>query len=608
MKGPVRFPIRLKILITLLFVVTGVVSGITFTMANLFHDDKKAYIADLVSNVAISTAEECRSILVGYQERLQVYARIFGNEDLSRPVKASVIKGFFEDFPELVGVVVETEGQEPSSVYNAATLNAHGLTREDMVALRADNPLPLDTILDGEVFIENSTISEKLPTLTLAIRHSRHDGTPFVVSGIVRLDSLWRVAARASSYEVFLADRNGVLLAHSDRKRVARRDTVEVPEKVKAISRQYSASVTHEYEVDGVEIIGGFASVSFGNLVSGAEIQKTAAYLATRDLLFSLMMMALGLLLLATIIGLFWAHRLTRPVEQLSDATKEIAKGKFDIEVNVDARDEIGALAGSFNQMASELMNRDSALLDAQAQLVQSEKMAAFGQLGAGIAHEVKNPLAGILGCAQLSLRKIEKDTPLEKNLLLIEKETRRCKTIIENLLRFARQEKAILEPIEVNPVVHDARAIVAHQLEINKVKLEFDLADDLPMIHGNGNQFQQVLMNLMINAQQAMEGEPGQIKISTGVNEAGQVEVLVRDTGPGIPDDIQKKLFEPFFTTKPGGKGTGLGLSVSFGIIKDHGGEIRIESVPGDGATFVITLPILKEHGAAPYAAAEPA
>ncbi len=606
MKGPVRFPIRFKILITLLFVVTGVVSGITFTMSNMFHEDKKAYINDLVSNVAISTAEECRSILVGYQERLQVYARIFGNERLSRPVKATVIKGFFEDFPELVGVVVQSEGQEPSSVYNAATLNSHGLTREDLVAYRTENPLPLDAILGGEVFIENSTVSGKLPTLTLAIRHDAQDGTPFVVSGIVQLDSLRNVAARASKYEAFVADRNGVLLAHPDGKLVTERGQITILPDVKSMSAQYSASVTREYEKDGVEYLGGFASVSFGNLLSGAEIRKSAAYLGLRDLLFNLMKMALGLLLLATVIGFFWAHLLTRPVEKLSDATREIAKGKFDVEIEVDARDEIGALAGSFNQMASELMNRDSALQHAQAQLVQSEKMAAFGQLGAGIAHEVKNPLAGILGCAQLSLRKIEKDTPLEKNLLLIEKETRRCKTIIENLLRFARQEKAILEPIEVNPVVHDARAIVAHQLEINKVKLELDLADDLPLIHGNGNQFQQVLMNLMINAQQAMEGEPGQIKITTGVTGTGQVQVLVRDTGPGIPEDIQKKLFEPFFTTKPGGKGTGLGLSVSFGIIKDHGGEIRIESVPGEGATFVITLPILKEHGAAPYAAAE--
>ncbi|HEY5600071.1 MAG TPA: ATP-binding protein, partial [Candidatus Manganitrophaceae bacterium] len=219
------------------------------------------------------------------------------------------------------------------------------------------------------------------------------------------------------------------------------------------------------------------------------------------------------------------------------------------------------------------------------------EKMAAFGQLGAGIAHEVKNPLAGILGYAQLALRKVDKESPLFKQLEIIEKETKRCKGIIENLMKFARQEKTEFAPTDINQVVEDAVAIVDHQLTINRVKIEKILYPDLPKIKGNGNQLQQVLMNLMINAQQAMP-EGGQVKVSTArVN--GQAELRVADNGPGIPEEIRQKIFEPFFTTKPVGKGTGLGLSVSYGIVKDHGGQIGVESEVGKGTTFILTLPL---------------
>ncbi len=350
--------------------------------------------------------------------------------------------------------------------------------------------------------------------------------------------------------------------------------------------------MTREYDLDGTTMVGGFSAVDVGGVMAVAQIPKAAAYLASRDLLRSLVIVAFGLLVLATLISLLWARTITKPLERLSDATRTIAKGHFDISVEEGSKDEIGTLAASFNQMAVELKHREEALQQAQAQLVQSEKMAAFGQLGAGIAHEVKNPLAGILGCAQLSLRKAEKGSAIEKNLELIEKETRRCKTIIENLLRFARQEKAAFSCIAVNSVVQDAAAIVNHQLEINQVKLEVIAGEGMAEIHGNANQLQQVLMNLMINAQQAMEGTPGSVTVRTRGLENRGVEIRVTDTGPGMTPEVKQRIFEPFFTTKPGGKGTGLGLSVSYGIIKDHRGEISVESEPGLGATFIITLP----------------
>jgi signal transduction histidine kinase len=282
----------------------------------------------------------------------------------------------------------------------------------------------------------------------------------------------------------------------------------------------------------------------------------------------------------------------------MSRSAREVGQGRFDVKVEVDTRDEIGDLAATFNDMASGLNSREKALKEAQAQLIQSEKLAAFGQLGAGIAHEVKNPLAGILGYVQLSLRKTEPDTVLHNNLKIIEKETKRCRTIIDNLLKFARQEKVEMKPVGLNGVVEETAALIDHQLGMHGIRLEKELAQGLPAILGNANQLQQILLNLVLNAQQAMEGTQGKIRITTDVAADGRAEVRISDTGPGIPKEIQARLFEPFFTTKPAGKGTGLGLSVTYGIVKDHNGEILVESEPGHGATFVIRFPAAREGG----------
>ena len=158
--------------------------------------------------------------------------------------------------------------------------------------------------------------------------------------------------------------------------------------------------------------------------------------------------------------------------------------------------------------------------------------------------------------------------------------------------MRFSRQEKSVKATTSINSVVRDSIAIVHHQLQLSKVELLTELAEDLPCVQGNGNQLQQVFMNMMINAQQAMDETGGSITVRSRSIEEDAVEVRFEDTGPGMSPEVKEKLFEPFFTTKPAGKGTGLGLSVSYGVIEDHGGSIRVESEPGEGATFVIVLP----------------
>jgi signal transduction histidine kinase len=593
--GQWRFPIRFKILIALLLVMTTVMSIITFTMANLFHTDKSAYIHDLTSEMAMHTATETRALLVGYRERLQVFTRMMLARDLPQDRKSTLLKQLFEDFWEFVAITLYVEGVELGTVYDAKTLETAGLTKDSLLSYRKDHPLPLDRIAAGEAFIANSTLSDKLPTFTLATSYQTQEieEENGVVVAMIRLDGLQRLATRSKVFTTFIVDPMGNPLAHTDQQKVIRRSPVRWISGLESPQRQQSHGITREYVQDGREMIGGLASTEIGGLLAGVEIPRAAAYLTARALLKNLMVVSLVLLMISAILSLIGSRLITHPLERLSNATKAVARGQFDIRVESSSRDEISDLAQSFNQMAFELDSREEALKEAQAALIQSEKMAAFGQLGAGIAHEIKNPLAGILGLAQLSRRKSEKGTPVYQNLTMIEKEINRCTTIIQNLLKFARQEKVALEPVDVNQVAQDAMAIVEHQLEMHHVKLHKDLAPKLPPIWGNGNQIQQVLINLMINAQQAMEGNRGDVTLRTLSLDSSHIQVQVSDNGPGIPEELKAKIFEPFFTTKPVGKGTGLGLSVSYGIIQEHEGEIQVESSPETGTTFKINFPV---------------
>lgn len=224
-------------------------------------------------------------------------------------------------------------------------------------------------------------------------------------------------------------------------------------------------------------------------------------------------------------------------------------------------------------------------------QFMQSEKMAAVGKLAGGFAHEINNPMTVILGYAQLVMLKIEKSNPLYKSLESIERESKRCRDLIRNLLTFSRISKTQAENTEINEVINSALSLVEAQTKIKNIRIERKYDDKLPKVMLNSNQIQQVIINLCNNAIDAMPN--GGIIVITTRQKDGFAEILVSDTGSGIPKNIINKIYEPFFTTKEIGKGTGLGLSLCFDIIQKHKGEILVESEDGKGTTFVIRLPI---------------
>ncbi len=599
MTGRFRFPIRLKILVTLLSVITVVVSLIIMTMANLFNTDKTTYIRDLTSVIALHVAEETDSLLRSYHERLGAFAAPVHDSQLSAKRKAEMIETLFNNFQDFVAVSVREEKGEPVVIYDAKTLKSAALTIKDLNQILSGQALTPALIQSVPIYTANATVTPELPMLLVATTIAApNGGKPAIIAGLVRLDALLRLATRPSAFQVFIVDSEGALLVDSDRERIATRTVADwIPELGRLGGQQHLLGTTIEYEYQGKPTIGGFAPVESSGLLVGVQIPKAAAYVTARALLNNLVLLSLGLLVATALISIFLAHRLTRPLERLTEAARQVGKGDFNISVASSSKDEIGMLSGSFNQMATELRKRLDDLRRAQAALVQSEKMSAFGQLSAGIAHEVKNPLAGILGHAQLCLRKLKKGDALFDYLTIIEHETKRCTDIIANLMKFARQEKLEHEPLDLNEVVRQAMAIVDHQLTINNVKIELKLAMKLPPIHGNANQLQQVLMNFAINAQQAFDGNPGIVRITTEQRDDDKVLLVFADNGPGIPADIRAKVFEPFFTTKAAGKGTGLGLSVTYGIIKDHHGEIKLESELGVGTAFIMSFPAIVDQ-----------
>jgi len=226
-------------------------------------------------------------------------------------------------------------------------------------------------------------------------------------------------------------------------------------------------------------------------------------------------------------------------------------------------------------------------------QLLQADRMASLGQLASGVAHEINNPLGLILGYTQLLMREATDTTGGKDDLRTIEKQTRNCKKIVEDLLNFARKSGTHLAEVKINPALEAVINVVRNQLELDNILIRTHFDASLPGIAGDAEKLKQVFMNMLINARQAI-GKNGSIAITTGVAPDGQsVVITFKDDGPGIAPDIVDKIFDPFFTTKPTGQGTGLGLSVSYGIIEDHQGDIQVSSKAGRGAEFCIRLPI---------------
>jgi two-component system, NtrC family, sensor kinase len=282
------------------------------------------------------------------------------------------------------------------------------------------------------------------------------------------------------------------------------------------------------------------------------------------------------------VIVLVLGWRLAKPVLRLAERA---ASGS-----PLDADDPLARGGSAVAVVARALASLQAERQQLHARLVHAEHMAAFGALGAGITHEVKNPITTLVGFAQLAQRKLDEPDKVLELLRIIESEGLRCRDILSSFLKFARGADRTWERVVLNDLVQRTAKLLRHQLVINNVQLELQLGEGMPAVMASPSEVQQLIVNLALNAQQAM-ASGGLVRLSTGF-ENGFVQLTVTDNGPGIPEEIQSRIFEPFFTTKAAGGGTGLGLAICAEIAKTHQGTLSVISKLGSGTTFTFRLP----------------
>jgi len=301
--------------------------------------------------------------------------------------------------------------------------------------------------------------------------------------------------------------------------------------------------------------------------------------------------MALILMFGNSILTALYVETLIRPILSLNFSIKRAGRGDLSARADESRKDEVGELGEAFNRMMDELEEAREREALRQSQLAHTEKMAAVGTLAAGVAHEVSNPLAGILACLE-NLEGNPEDAEMRSRYLeLIRDGLKRIERTIQNLLDFSRPREMRLEPTSVNHNLRHVVELAEYQLRQRNIKVKFDLNPEDPPVLGDHFQMEQLFLNLVLNAAQAMP-EGGTLTLRTTVSN-GELVAEVRDTGTGIDPAVRGRIFDPFFTTREVGEGTGLGLAVSDSIVRAHGGTIEVESAVGQGTVFRVRLPL---------------
>jgi two-component system NtrC family sensor kinase len=369
------------------------------------------------------------------------------------------------------------------------------------------------------------------------------------------------------------------------------------------------AFVVRDWYISAYDPILNYDGKIIGMLYVGL-LEK--AYTSTRDRVI-LSFFGLAGIGFIFIIGVTYyeIRKITLPIATMVAATRSITAGRFDQEVDSGSQGEIALLADSFNTMLKSLRQmradleewartleekvrqRTEELVAMQARVAQSERLASLGLLAAGVAHEINNPLGGILSLTALTLEDMKEDDPNRENLDEVVKQTQRCRDIVKGLLEFSRRSEANTEPADLNKILQETLSLIEKQAQFFNISVVRNWNPRLPAVMADKSQLQQVFMNILMNAVQSMQ-EKGVITITTRHNAAASsVELLISDTGCGIPPEEVNQIFDPFFTSKASGQGTGLGLSIAYGIVTSHRGSISVASEVGKGSTFTVRLPV---------------
>ncbi len=588
-----RFPLWLKLSLVLSLVFIAALWAVLTNTNKVFYQDKRDFLIEMSSKINSSNSKIVQERIQNLQKKLAIFTSNYQSLSSQQKSHPDLDKVIFNQYPEFLAISLVADSASPIQWLRKQPSTALASWPESEWASifsgYASKQVPAGNV-EFEFFQNLQKQQYIVIILPVELSDTKLSNTKIIALLDATIFSDFLSEYKTTLNLVYITDQKGVVFAHPFLNEIGKSYAGNSLVKDVVGNARKQGTGDNYLDSNQQEIVASFEKVPLTNFLIYTTTPKAEAFRAADELWRSLLIIALGVILVGVVISFLFAKFITNPLDRLKLLAEKIGKGDFKVDVNVRSKDEVGDLAESIRSMAKNLVERDEALDHSKTALIQSEKMSAFGQLSAGIAHEVKNPLAGILGHAQLAKGKT-KDAEILKHVNFIEKEARRTKEIVESLMKFARAEKLELVPTNLFDTVHSAADLVDHQVSLQNVKIHKHI-NKVSVVAGNTNQIQQVLLNLMMNASHAMENSDKK-ELHVYLDDVGDnVQIRIRDTGTGMPKDVQERIFEPFFTTKPSGKGTGLGLSVSVGIVKDHKGKIYVESEMGEGTTFFIDIP----------------
>ena len=604
-----------KLILYALFVALVPLSAIGFSLVRVGEGALRQRIVEHQQTAASAVAAKLSQSVQELAAHLAALAERFDVSELSPAERQGLLTLLYRQSRDIAAVaLVDFDGalmappvylQQGSSV-----LEGHiGSTEKDVATFvaslpAADRRAGPGTVLMSPVYYPGAGAAR----VSAAVPCCGGGGAPAAVAAIelaLRQDVL-RIEGIDTGPEsvIYVVDRRGRSISHP-----------EHPPGTDLTGRGAVARLIKEggrgavrYRFEGQMRAAAYASVGALGWTVVVEQPEAVAFAAANAMRRQVLGWIFGTTLLVLITSLLFAARLRRLLQRMVSGARDFGEGRLGRRIDVQSSDEIGELASTMNAMAAQLERslreleewsrtlevkveqRTEELKQAQAQLLTQSKLAAIGQLGAGVAHEVNNPLAGILGYTQLLMRKHAEGDPELETLKKIEAAAKRCKAITVNLLRFSERGLAGHVSTSLNDVVKEVLDAFRIPMEEAQIEIVEELAPDLPTIVANSGQLALVLINLLSNAKNAMP-DGGRLTLATAARPDG-VSLAVCDTGTGIDAEHIGRVFEPFFTTKTVWTGVGLGLSVAYRIVDDHGGHLEVESKLGEGATFTMSLP----------------
>lgn len=580
-----KISIRSKILMLLGTLVVSAVALYLYLASRLLYEDKTLLVYELNQTSVRTLGDEAENYIKRVLDKIRIL-------DAARsPGFPAALLSLEEDGLLRVGSIERDQAGALSSTLLGDWGASLGLEAKDsryLDDLRLEFPVPFDRVIKEGTWVKNVTriAASNADSLAMMTVATLVPGTKRVVYADLRLDHLIQAVSRGGIARTYFTDSDGSVLAHSDPAQVLSRATSSNDPLVQAALGSKVRGGVKQFEFEGKRFLGSYYRLGLGGIVAVSRTEAERAFAAARILMERSTLYALMAITAAFLVALFLSHSLTVPIRQMVAATHRIAQGDFKTIVPISTRDELALLGKSFNKMTQDLERSRDDLRSAQQQLVQSERMAAIGQVARSIGHEFGNILLGIVGNADIAL--VSKDpTKIQESIRTVIDAADRASAIVKNLQTFSKGN-----PIRtlVNPrdMIESTLTFVRHETTKNSVTIEVNDAH-CKNVRVNKAEIEQVLLNLMINAVHSM---PGGGSISVGcADRGGRVEIWVKDTGTGIKQEVLPKIFDLAFTTKGEG-GSGLGLAISKQIIEGHEGEIQVETELGKGTKFIINLP----------------